>query len=197
VSAARTGARGGPSSDAPAGGILAEVGLARVAAVAALIIVALALQSTVLARLTILGVIPQVVLVVVISLAYTDGERVGVVTGFAAGLLQDLLLPPQSIMGLTALVYTFVGYSAGKLSQFAPRDAVWTPVATVAVASALSELGYALLSILMGRAWVGLVYTAKVAGLVVLYNTLLTPFVYPLVRRFADRFRPERIYRWE
>jgi hypothetical protein len=37
----------------------------------------------------------------------------------------------------------------------------------------------------------------RVAGLVVLYNTLLTPFLFPLTRKIADRFRPERVYRWE
>jgi rod shape-determining protein MreD len=183
--------------EAPAGGILAEVGLARVAAVAALTVLALALQSTLLARVTILGVIPQLVLIVVVSLAYTDGERVGTVTGFAGGLLQDLLLPPQSILGLTALIYTFIGYAVGRLRHFAPRDAVWTPVATVTASSAIAEFGYALLSIIMGKAWVSLAYTAKVAGLVILYNTLLTPFLFPFVRRVADRFRPERVYRWE
>ena len=184
-------------NEAPAGGILGEVGIARVAAVGALVVVALALQSTVLARLTLLGVIPQLVLVVVVSLAYTDGERVGVVVGFTGGLLLDLLLPPQSILGLTALVYTFIGYATGVLRQFAPADSVWTPVLAVALASAVAEFGYALLSIIMGRPWVSLAYTAKVAGLVVLYNTLLTPFVFPLTRRVADRFRPERVYRWE
>ena len=186
-----------PRVEAPAGGVLGEVGLSRLAAVAAVVVVALALQSTLLARLTLLGVIPQLVLVVVVSLAYTDAERVGVVVGFTAGLLQDLLLPPQSILGLTALVYTFVGYAAGALRQFAPPDSVWTPVLAVAVASAVTELSYALLSIIMGRTWVSLAYTAKVAGLVILYNTLLTPFVFPLTRRVAERFRPERVYRWE
>jgi rod shape-determining protein MreD len=180
-----------------AGGILAEVGIARVAAVAAMIVVALALQSTLLARLTLLGVIPQLVFVVVVSLAYTDGERVGTVVGFAGGLLQDLLLPPQSILGLTALVYTFIGYVVGSLRQFAPQDSVWAPVLVVAAASAASELGYALLSIIMGKPWVSLSFTVKVAGLVVLYNTLLTPFVFPLTKRVADHFRPERVYRWE
>lgn len=183
--------------DAPASGFLAEIGIARVAAVAALVVVALALQSTVLARLTILGVIPQLVLIVVVSLAYLDGGRVGVVVGFAGGLLQDLLLPPQSILGLTALVYTMIGYSVGMLRQFAPSDSVWMPVLTVAGASAAAELGYSLLSIIMGKAWVSLAYTGKIAGLVVLYNTLLTPFVFPIARKVADRFRPERVYRWE
>jgi rod shape-determining protein MreD len=178
-------------------GILGEIGIARVGAVGGLVVVALALQSTLLARLTLLGVIPQLVLIAVVSLAYTDGERVGVVVGFAGGLLQDLLLPAQSILGLTALVYTGIGYSVGTLHRFAPPDSVWTPVFVVAAASSVAELGYALLSVIMGRPWVSFGYTLKVAGLVVLYNTLLTPFVFPLMRRVADRFRPERVYRWE
>ena len=175
--------------------ILGEIGLPRMLAVAALLIVALALQSTLLAQATMLGVIPQVVLVVVVCLAYLDGERVGVVTGFFAGLLQDLL-PFPAVIGLTALVYTLVGYAVGNLRQYAPADSVWTPVLTVALATAVAQFGYACLAIILGEPWVGLGYTARVAGLVVLYNTLLTPFVFPLVRRVADRFRPERVHRW-
>jgi rod shape-determining protein MreD len=176
-------------------GIFSEMGLPRVFAFAAVIVVALALQSTLLAQATVLGVIPQVVLVVVVCFAYLDGERVGVVTGFSAGLLQDLL-PFPTVIGLTALVYTLVGYGVGVLRHYAPADSVWTPVLAVAVASAVSEFGYASLSIILGEPWVGLGYTARVSGLVVLYNTLLTPFVFPLVRRVADRFRPERVHRW-
>lgn len=176
-------------------GILREFGFPRVFAVGAVAVVALALQSTLLAQLTILGVIPQVVLVVVVCFAYLDGERVGLVTGFSAGLLQDLL-PFPAVIGLTALVYTLVGYGVGILRQFAPSESVWTPVLVVALASAVAEFGYATLSIILGEPWVGLGYTARVSGLVVLYNTLLTPFVFPLVRRVADRFRPERVHRW-
>jgi len=89
-----------------------------------------------------------------------------------------------------------IGYAVGIFRQYAPTESVWTPVLTVALSTAISELGYALLAIILGETWVGLDFTAKVAGLVVLYNTLLTPFTFPLVRRVADRFRPERVYRW-
>lgn len=175
--------------------ILGEIGIPRGLAVGALIVLALALQSTLLAQATVLGVIPQLVLVVVVCFAYLDGERVGIVTGFSAGLLQDLL-PFPAVIGLTALVYTLVAYGVGILRQYAPADSVWTPVFAVALASAVAEFSYAALSIILGEPWVGLGYTARVAGLVVLYNTLLTPFVFPLVRRVADRFRPERVHRW-
>ncbi|MBA2312242.1 MAG: rod shape-determining protein MreD [Actinobacteria bacterium] len=174
---------------------LAEIGLARVAVVAALVVISVALQSTVLARLTLLGVIPQLGLILIVSLAYTDGPRVGTVTGFFGGLLQDLLLP-QSIVGLTALVYTLVGYTVGTFREYSPSQSVWAPVFAVGIASAVAELGYALLAILLGQPWVGLEFTVKVAGFVVLYNVLLTPFVFPVVRKIADRYRPERVYKF-
>ena len=177
-------------------GILSDVGVVRVAAVAAVLIVALAIQSTVLSQVTLLGVIPELVFVVVVSLAFVDGERVGVVAGFFGGLLQDLLLF-QSIVGLKAFVYVLVCYGVGSFRQYTQgATSVWTPVLVVAVASAVAEVSYAALAIIMGQPWIGLAFTAKVAGLVVLYNTLLTPFAFPLIRKVADRFRPERVHRW-
>ena len=176
-------------------GILAEIGASRVLAIGTLVLVAIALQSTLLARATILRVIPQLVFVVIVCLAYVDGERVGVVTGFVGGLLQDLLLP-GSIVGLTALVYVLLGYGGGVVRRMAPGESVWMPVFVVAGASAIAEASYALLAIMLGQQWISLAQTAKVMGLVVLYNTLLTPFVFPLVRGIAGRFRPERVYRW-
>jgi rod shape-determining protein MreD len=183
------------ANDSRAPGFLADLGIGRMLVMGAMVLMAVALQSTLLARLTLLGVIPQLVLVVVVSLAFLDGPRVGVVVGFAGGLLQDLLLP-QSIIGLTALVYTLVGYGVGSLRQFAPGESVWSPVFAVALASAVAEVSYAMLAIILGQEWVSISFTAKVTGLVVLYDTLLTPFAFPLLRRIAARFRPEKVYRW-
>jgi rod shape-determining protein MreD len=173
---------------------LTEMGIPRAAAMAATLVLAITIQSTVLAQATLLGVIPQLALVVFVSFAFVDGERVGIVTGFFAGLVIDLLLP-QAIVGLTALVYTLIGYGVGSFRQFTTGESVWTPVLVVAVASAVAEIGYALLAIMLGEPWVSISDTAKVAGLVVVYNVLLTPFVFPLIRRISDRFRPERVYR--
>ena len=174
--------------------VVSELGFARPAAVAGVLIVAIALQSTLLTKVTILGVIPQLAFVVVVSLAYLEGEKAGVVVGFAAGLLVDLLLP-LSIVGLTALVYTSIGYLIGTARQITSGESVWVPVFAVALASAVAEFSYAILAIMMGERWVSLGYTAKVAGLVALYNTLLTPFVFPVVKKIADKVRPERVVR--
>lgn len=184
------------AKEAKVPGFFSEAGIGRILAVGLVVLVSLAIQTTVLSQLTLLGVIPQLVLVVVVSLAYLDGGRVGLVAGFFGGLLLDLQLPPDSIVGLTALVYTLIGYGVGYFRQYSIGESVWTPVLAVALGSAVAEASYALLAIMLGRSWVSPVFTAKVTGLVVLYDALLTPFVFPLVRRVADRFRPQRVYRW-
>jgi rod shape-determining protein MreD len=186
------------SSSAPRRRLLfGRNGFNRAAAIGALLVVALALQTTVLTRATLLGVIPGLLLVVVVSLAFTEGESVGTVAGFFAGLLLDLRLQdPTAIMGLTALIYTIIGYVVGSARKYSTSESVWMPVLVVASASAVAEFSYATFSIMFGQQWVSLAFTAKAAGLVILYNTLLTPFVFPVVRRVAGRFRPERVQRW-
>jgi rod shape-determining protein MreD len=174
---------------------LADVGIARVLAVTVLVVAALVIQSTVLEQLTFLGVTPQLVLIVVVSLAYLDGPRVGIVTGFAAGLLLDLQLPEGAIVGISPLIYVMLAYAVGALSDYQISESVLIPVMSVTVVSAVAEFGYAGLAIILGQRWVSLTYTAKIAGLVVLYNTLLAPFVFPIVRRISDRFGPGKVFR--
>jgi len=173
---------------------LADLGIMRLLWVGLLLLGSLVLQSTVLEQVTFLGVTPQLSLVVVVSLAYIDGERVGVVTGFFAGLVQDLLLPVGSIVGLTALVYTLMGFAVGSLSRYSVSESIWAPIFGVILASGVAEASYAAMSIMLGENWVSVSYTGKVIGLVVLYNTLLTPFVYPFVRKVANRYGPGRVY---
>lgn len=180
----------------PPSGFAHEAGVLWLGAIVALAVLAMAIQSTLLALATVLGVIPQLVLVVAISLACLDGERVGAAIGFVAGLLVDLLLPGGSITGLTALIYTLLGYAVGSFRQFASSGSVWGPVATVAVSSAVAEAGYASMTVIFGGRFVGFESTAKIAGLVVLYNTLLTPLVFPLVARVRARLKPEKVFRW-
>lgn len=171
------------------------MGLTRALAIAVVMIASLAVQSTLLPLATLLGVIPQLVFVVVVSFAYLNGERVGIVTGFVGGLLMDLLIPGAPV-GVNALLFVLLAYSVARFRRLTAATSVWTPVLVIIVGSAVAEFGYALLQIMFGQPWISLADTAKVAGLVVLYNTLLMPFVFPLVRRVSDRFSPGSVDAW-
>lgn len=153
---------------------------------AALVVAALLLQPTVVARLPLPGSPPDLVLVVVLALALLDGPRTGVVAGFLAGTAADLLSGHEA--GRLALSYAVVGCLAG-LVERAPERSVLLPATVVAAAGGGAVLLYAGQGLLLGDPAV--TAAALAGGLLgaALGAVLLTPLVVPVVRLVL---RPER-----
>jgi rod shape-determining protein MreD len=86
----------------------------RAAGIIVAIALALALQTT-LARFLVRGVVGvDLVLVVVVYVALTNGSVSGLLTGAVAGLMQDVVTRvPSSIIGIGGLAKTIVGFLAG------------------------------------------------------------------------------------
>lgn len=86
----------------------------RIAAAAAAILVALALQTT-MAGLVIRGTAAiDLVLIVVVYIALKSGPVTGLLAGTVAGLIQDALSTP--ILGIGGLAKTLVGFLSGVLA---------------------------------------------------------------------------------
>lgn len=161
---------------------------------ALLILTAVLFQTTAFSRLTLFGVSPDLILVVVISFALLEGPSVGAVVGFSGGLLRDLLL--DSPKGLTGLSYLLVGYIVGSLRPYVQSTSVLVPVGGVFVGSLVGTTLYQTLLVLLGRASLPAGDAARIIVLTSVYNTLLVPFVYPLVRRVSAMYRRDHVLRW-
>lgn len=152
------------------------------------------LQSTLFARLQLFGVTADVVLVMVICFALLEGPTVGAGVGFASGFLRDLLLSTPK--GLTGLSYLTVGYVVGSVRPYVESTSVFVPVAGVFAGSLAATALFEILESLLGLATVPLARTVRVVILVAIYNTLLVPFVYPLVRQISLMDKQTKVYRW-
>lgn len=159
-----------------------------------LVVVALAVQLAVLARLPLPGATPDLVLLAVVSLALAHGPGFGLVTGFAAGLATDLVPPADHAVGRWALVLTLVGYFAG-LAQGETRRSAFVPLFVVAVSAAASVLLYAGLGALISDAHVTWRAVSELLPTAVLYCVVLSAFVVPAVLRLVDRFEPDPMVR--
>ena len=153
---------------------------------------ALLLQTAVLARLPLPGAAPDLLLVVVVAFALTEGPLTGTVTGFAAGLLADLGADHE--LGRLALVYALAGYAAGLLADDRPRSPLLPP-AVVAGAAVGAVLVYAAEGLLLGDPRI--TWSAVRASLTgtVTYSVLLTPFVVPVVRALVRRLDADPLRR--
>jgi rod shape-determining protein MreD len=163
----------------------------RVLAIGVIIILAVLLQSTVFAQLRLLGVRPELLFLVTIILAMLEGPAEGAVVGFASGLAQDMLLNQPK--GITALTLTLLGYAVGMARQFIVSPSPLVPTIVVAIATAAGMAFYEVVSFLLGTFDATLTYAAKVALLTALYNAVLTPILYPLLRRIVEGSRPRRV----
>jgi rod shape-determining protein MreD len=169
----------------PAGRVVFAVGL---------LVVALAAQVSVLARLPLPGATPDLVLLAVVALALAHGPGFGLVAGFAAGLGSDLVPPADHAVGRWALVLTLVGYLAG-LAQDETRRSAFIPLIVVAAAGTASVLLYAGLGALLSDPHVTWRAVTEILPTAVLYDVVLSAFVVPAVLRLSDRFEPDPLVR--
>ncbi|MDP1806888.1 MAG: rod shape-determining protein MreD, partial [Acidimicrobiales bacterium] len=135
-------------------------------------IAALVIQTTLLARLRIFGVMPDFMLLLAAAGGITAGATRGATLGFASGMLIDLFLPTP--LGLSALVFTLVGYGVGVANTGVLRSAWYIPVLTAGGASVAGVTLYALIGSMLGERMVNghLVTIAVVVGL---SNAVLAP----------------------
>ena len=102
----------------------------RIGLVALFLIVAVAVQTSVLTNIAVAGVTCDLVLIVVIALALSRGPEWGALTGFAGGLLLDVVPPADHTAGRWALGLAIAGYVAGLIR----REASTGPVGPLGVA---------------------------------------------------------------
>jgi rod shape-determining protein MreD len=100
------------------------------------------------ANTTLFGGAPDLVCVVVVSLALLRGPELGALAGFGAGLALDALT--WQPLGLAALVYCLVGYSAGRLGERLSDHAPLSPLVVVAIESLVARIGLTVLGFLLG-----------------------------------------------
>jgi len=73
----------------------------------------LVLQTTVVRFLAIEGIVPDIVLLWIITIAIRRGQIPATIAGFLLGLALDLLSGPDGVLGLTAMTKTVSGFLAG------------------------------------------------------------------------------------
>ncbi|WP_327409820.1 rod shape-determining protein MreD [Streptomyces sp. NBC_01281] len=153
-----------------------------------LVVVALVIQVSVLARLHLPGAVPDLVLLTVIALAMVYGHVGGALIGFGAGLLSDVVPPADHAAGRYALVLCVIGYCVGLVKPENGRlKSATGPMAVVVVAAIGSTLLYAGVGALVGDTAARHVGLTSLLFTAALYDLLLAPFVVPVVMALARR----------
>lgn len=164
----------------------------RVLLLAVLGTTALVLETAVLGIATLDGSKPELLLLLTIALAMSEGPSFGATAGFVLGMATDVFLGLPR--GISALVFTAVGYGTGRARAQMSAPTAWLPIAMVAAATLGGVLAYGGFGMLLGER-VAARELLRHAALSSAYNALLTPFVFPVVRALGERLRPAGVAR--
>jgi rod shape-determining protein MreD len=131
---------------------------------------------------------------VTIVFAMIEGPSSGAISGFAGGMVQDFFMNEPK--GMTALTLTLVGYVVGLARQYIVSPSPLLPVVLVAGGTFAGVLFNRLVAFLLGQLDTGALYVLQVAALSALYNAILTPLLYPVLRKVAEGSRARKVVRW-
>jgi rod shape-determining protein MreD len=145
-------------------------------------------QSSILSYVDVFGGTPDLVLVVLVSVALLRGSIFGAVAGFWAGILLDTAT--LATLGVTALLLTIAGFWIGRYGETTARDRTHAPFTSVLVVTVAAVTGRLVLDYVLGEsAPAGAAFASLPATLVL--NLILTVPVYALARRLFPRQREE------
>jgi len=167
----------------------------RIALAAALVTLAVVLQTRVLDAFAWHGIVPDLALLVVVGAALVRGGEFGMVTGFAAGLVLDLAPPADHLAGRWALALLVVGYVAGRVRQDArpgTTPSATTVMATVAACSFVGSSVFALTGVVLRDPAVGVGELLQAIAISLVWDLLLAPLVLPGVMAAFRRLEPAR-----
>lgn len=116
---------------------------------AALVFGGMLLHVSALGGADIDGVAPDLLLVVVILLAWNRGSLAGAWAGFAGGLLVDTATLGR--LGVTSLLLLLVGYWAGRYAETTGRGRAFAPYLAVLVLAVVYGIGANGLAALLGE----------------------------------------------
>ena len=166
----------------------------RALVVAAVVVTALLLQTTVFPELTLLGVKPELLYLVTVVFAALQGPAEGALVGFVSGLAQDFML--NTPKGITALTLTMLGYTVGLARQYITSPSPLLPAFLVALGTAGGVAFHQAVAFLLGEEEGPFGYVAKVVLLTALYGAVLTPIFFPVLRRAVASMHEGRVVRF-
>ncbi len=142
------------------------------------LIICFVLQSTVMPAFAMADVVPDLLLILIITVAYTRGRIPGMLTGLFAGLLTDIFF--SELLGLCGLFYLCIGYFAGFSQKIYEERDYLLPFLMIFVGEFVySFLYYVAHFLLRSRTEFGYYFLHLILPRIV-YTVLAAALLYPL-----------------
>lgn len=121
-------------------------------------------------------IMPNLLLILVVSHGYMSGKITGLAIGFFSGLLVDLVY--GDLIGLNALLYMVIGYFIGYSNKIYANDDYTFPIIFVAISDLVYNFFYYIFEFLLRGRLNLLYYLRRIVLSEIIYTVVASIFVY-------------------
>ncbi len=149
-----------------------------------MLFIGLFLQITVFSRLKILGIKPDLILIIVLGIAFFQGSYRGMAVGFLGGLLEDVFSGAN--LGTNALSKVLCGFLASVIGRRVYEN-VGTQAVLILLFSLLDRI-FNLAILFFSGAAVSISFSFIPQTIVyMLYNLAIGILIFPLIRKITEK----------
>ncbi|MGB4657778.1 MAG: rod shape-determining protein MreD [Mobilitalea sp.] len=150
------------------------------------IIICFVLQSAMFHYVQLADIMPNLLLILVVSTAYMRGRTEGLLVGFFSGLLVDLMFG-SNVVGLYALLYLLIGYMVGFTNKIYSNDDYTLPIIFIAISDLVYGFFYYIFEFLLRGRLDFLYYLRRIILPEMIYTVAVSIFLYKLLHLIHNR----------
>ncbi len=135
-------------------------------------------QSSVCGVLTLNDTIPDLLIIIVVAIAYIKGCNAGILYGFCAGLILDLMSGTH--LGYFALIYLLCGFLSGLFHKIYRKDDNITPLLLISASVLISQSIYYITEFLVKGRFAYHFYLSGIILPKLVYTVLIAAVLYKL-----------------
>lgn len=145
-------------------------------------LLALSLQTTFFARFCFWGIVPDLILILVVSFAFLKGSKAGMMAGFIGGLLEDIFLAHS--LGIQALSKMLIAYLIGLTEKKVFKENPMISVVGITFATMMDHLLTFFLYQSFDLNRIDFMVAQRLFWPELVYNALLAPMIYILLYKW-------------
>lgn len=149
------------------------------------------LQANFFTWFNISGIKPNLFVILVLLVGLFAGRKIGIPIAIFLGFFLDLVLGKS--IGISAFMFAIVAFLGGYLDKNFSKDSKLTIMLMVAGSTAIYEIGSYVFNVINLSAYAELGSFIKILLIEIVYNTMLTIILYPLIQKTG--YKLEEIFK--
>lgn len=149
------------------------------------IIILFVIQTSTFHYFGLADIMPNLLLILVVSTAYMRGRMSGLGIGFFSGLLVDIVY--GEVMGLYAFIYMIIGYFMGYTNKIYSNDDYTLPILFVAISDFVFGFFYYIFGFLLRGRLNIIFYMRRIILPEIIYTVAASVLLYKILHMISNR----------